>query len=267
MQNFLEPNGEFVVFGDPKQNIYNRPLDSNNDIRLGVIGGEWNRQLNTGLRFTNPRLAQLATSFQSTFFPHLTKVNSELTIKEAPSIFRVVTYFDMRSDNSINNLVTKIIDIIQNDNNEVRDFVVLGSTINLLRSIDYNYREKTKKKTEVTFVSSERYNRLKEIHKVADDDVASWKFKRDYDSLERTRKMLFTTDKRCLKISTIQSFKGWESPSVIVILEDNYLPKDTGFTPMSPENIYTAITRARENLYIVNIGNDYYDYFFKTQSL
>ena len=34
MQNFLvEPNGELVVFGDPKQNVYQRPLDTNGDIR------------------------------------------------------------------------------------------------------------------------------------------------------------------------------------------------------------------------------------------
>ena len=33
MRNFLlEPNGEFVVFGDPKQNLYQRPLDANGDI-------------------------------------------------------------------------------------------------------------------------------------------------------------------------------------------------------------------------------------------
>ena len=72
MQNFLiDPNGEIVVFGDPKQNVYHRPLDTNNDIRLGVIGGQWNKQLVTGRRFSNPRLAILATSFQSQFLPNL----------------------------------------------------------------------------------------------------------------------------------------------------------------------------------------------------
>lgn len=71
MQNFLlEQNGELVVFGDPKQNIYNRPLDTNGDIRLGVIGGLWNRQLTTSRRFTNPRLANLATAFQAQFMPN-----------------------------------------------------------------------------------------------------------------------------------------------------------------------------------------------------
>lgn len=36
---------------------------------------------------------------------------------------------------------------------------------------------------------------------------------------------------------------------------------------MSPQAIYTAITRARENMYIVNIGNNSYHNFFYNQSL
>ena len=72
MQNFLlVPNGELVVFGDPKQNVYQRPLDANGDIRLGIIGGQWNRQLTTSRRFTNPRLANLATAFQTQFMANL----------------------------------------------------------------------------------------------------------------------------------------------------------------------------------------------------
>ena len=269
MQYFLEPNGEFVVFGDPKQNVYRRPLDSNNDIRLGVIGGEWNRQLNTSRRFTNPRLANLATSFQSTFFPQLpndTILTEVDPVNNNTFNFQIVNYIDMRTDYSDENLVSKLVEIIQNDTGEVGGFVVLASTIKLLRSIDSIYRNKTGRTTEVTFVSTERLNRLKEIHGVTDENIANWKFKRDYDSLEHTRKTLFTTDKRCLKISTFQSFKGWESPSVIVILDGSH-QSSGDFMPMSPENIYTAITRARENLYVINIGNDYYDNFFRTQSV
>lgn len=267
MQNFLEPDGEFVVFGDPKQNVYQRPLDGNNDIRLGVIGGEWNRQLNTGRRFTNPRLASLAMAFQRSFFANISPdiINTE-EIRDNTFNFQIVNYFDMRVNHSIEDIVSKLIDIIQSDNNEANNFVVLGATLKILRSIDLSYRNKTGKETEVTFVSTERYNKLLQIHHISDENTANWKFHRDLDSLDRTRKQQFTTDKRCLKLSTIQSFKGWESPSVIVILEDNYISRDTGFMPMCLENIYTAITRARENLYVINIGNNYYDTFFKQQS-
>lgn len=267
-KNFLlEQNGEFVVFGDPKQNVYHRPLDANNDIRLGVIGGEWNKQLNTGRRFTNPRLTSLAMSFQKQFFTTLPtdKIETATQIENTLN-FQIVSYYDLRASNSFDNLIGEIIDIIGEGENSAQDFVVLASSTKLLRNIDYEYRKRTNQKTEVTFVSSEQYDKLKDIHGVNDDQTANFKFKRDYEALERTRKQLFTTDKRCLKISTIQSFKGWESHSVIVILEDDFCSKRSGFRPMAPETIYTAITRARENLHIVNIANATYHNFFSLQA-
>ena len=269
MQNFLlEPNGEFVVFGDPKQNVYHRPLDANNDIRLGVIGGVWNRELNAGRRFTNPRLATLATSFQSEFFIGSNTDNINTVGNDNGNIdFQVITYYDLRHNYIFENLVAKIIEIIRNDNNKAYNFVVLASSTKMLRNIDFNYRQKTGEETEVTFVATEPYERLKHIHNVTDEQTADWRFKRDFEAVERTRKQLFTTDRRCLKISTIQSFKGWESPSVIVILEDDFHGNRNDFRPMAPETIYTAITRARENMYVINIGNNIYHDFFNNQAL
>lgn len=268
-QNFLlEPNGELVVFGDPKQNVYQRPLDTNGDIRLGVIGGQWNRQLTTSRRFTNPRLANLATAFQAQFMANLP--SDDITTENIMSNtfnFQILTYIDMRQNNTTDALVSNIITIISNDSNEARDFVVLASSTKLLRNIDTLYRQRTNEQTEITFISTEALEKLKQIHNVSDERAANWKFNRDFEALDRTRKQLFTTEKRCLKISTIQSFKGWESPSVIVILESDFALHNTTFRPMSPQTIYTAITRARENMYIINIGNDTYHNFFYNQAL
>lgn len=254
MQNFLlEPNGELVVFGDPKQNVYQRPLDTNGDIRLGVIGGQWNRQLTTSRRFTNPRLANLATAFQAQFMANLP--SDDITTENIMSNtfnFQILTYIDMRQNNTTDALVSNIITIISNDSNEARDFVVLASSTKLLRNIDTLYRQRTNEQTEITFISTEALEKLKQIHNVSDERAANWKFNRDFEALDRTRKQLFTTEKRCLKISTIQSFKGWESPSVIVILESDFALHNTTFRPMSPQTIYTAITRARENMYIIS---------------
>ena len=269
MQNFLlEPNGELVVFGDPKQNVYQRPLDTNGDIRLGVIGGQWNRQLTTSRRFTNPRLANLATAFQAQFMANLP--SDDITTENIMSNtfnFQILTYIDMRQNNTTDALVSNIITIISNDSNEARDFVVLASSTKLLRNIDTLYRQRTNEQTEITFISTEALEKLKQIQNVSDERAANWKFNRDFEALDRTRKQLFTTEKRCLKISTIQSFKGWESPSVIVILESDFALHNTTFRPMSPQTIYTAITRARENMYIINIGNDTYHNFLYNQAL
>jgi len=266
MQNFLLPNGEFVVFGDPKQNVYHRPIDSNGDIRLGVIGGVWNKELSAGRRFTNPRLATLATSFQAKFLSNQpVDTISTTTGFDNTLNFQIVSYYNMRGSFTMENLVSKLTEIINNSNNDPKDFVVLASYSKLLQTIDSKYREMTGEETEITFVSKEQYERLKELHNVSDEHPASWKFNRDYEALGRTRKQLFTTDKRCLKLSTIKSFKGWESPSVIIILDDEYNAKAACRMPMEPEMMYTAITRARESLYIINIGNETYDKFFKEQ--
>ena len=267
MNNFLEPNGEFVVFGDPKQNIYHRPIDKQGDIRLGVIGGEWNKSLTTGRRFTNPRLATLATAFQSTFLTDSPVDNIQISEGRDNSLnFQVVTYFDLRSGFNMDILVSKLVGIIKDSSYETKDFVVLASSSKMLQYIDIKYRQQTGEQTEVTFVTKEQCEKLKQIHGVTDDYPANWKYNRDYEAIGRSRKQLFTTDKRCLKLSTIKSFKGWESPVVIVILDDDYNPKAASYTPMEPATIYTAITRARESLYIINIGNDTYDEFFTQQA-
>ena len=269
MRNFLlEPNGEFVVFGDPKQNVYRRPTDETGEIYLGVIRGDWNHSLSTSHRFTNARLASLATAFQRQFLASL-PVDNIATNESATNQlnFRVVTYYDLRSTIlKLNTLVDTIIDVINHDNNNANDFVVLAYTNAVLRNIDVAYRKKTGNATEITFVSAEQFEHLREIHGVANNETANWMFNRDFEAIERTRRQLFTTDKRCIKMSTIHSFKGWESPSVIVVLESEYDLHPDPLVPVIHEMIYTAITRARENLYIINVGRNQYHDFFNSQS-
>lgn len=288
MQEFLEPDGEFVVFGDPKQNVYNRPTGENGEIRLGVIGGTWNNDLRNGRRFTNPRLASLAISFQSHFFAELPADEINVTSNVDNSLgFSTINYYDFGSVYHIDNVVSKLIDIVHEDRNEPKDFVIMASTINLLRQIDYSYRQNSGENSEVTFVTKENYDYLLRQHHLDDVRSADWKFWKDYRAMDRSRKLMFTTDKRCIKMSTIKSFKGWESPSVILILEDdgyinlnlmpnesnspddNYYPEESAPSEglLSSKTLYSAITRARENLYVINLGNDIYDSFFREHAV
>ena len=258
-----EKDGEFVVFGDSKQNIFQRALDENGDIKLGIIGGKWNRQLTTNLRFTNPCLTNLASSFQRQFMKDKGSFdNIENGYPEKTLNFEIVNYIDLSEHYSYNNLFDNILNIINNDKNNVQDFVVLGSSTKLLREIDKDWRYRTHKPTEIAFVSTEQLERLKKLHYVEGADSANWEFQRDFEAIGRQRKQQFTTDKKCLKIATIQSFKGWESRCVIVILES--VSSSGSFNPNSPETIYSAITRAREKLYIININskNPYHEFFY-----
>lgn len=62
-----------------------------------------------------------------------------------------------------------------------------------------------------------------------------------------------------LKLSTIYSYKGWEADNIFLVIQR---PSKTSDAENYPELIYTAITRAKKNLYIINLGNEKYHPFF-----
>ena len=263
---FLEKNGEFVVFGDPKQNIYNREVDENGDIRLGIIKGQWNKSLKQGKRFTNPLLAQLAMSFQSIFMDNRSSDLIETdNVKNDHLNFNILAYRDMRLNSTIHNVVKQCINYIKYSGLKAKDFVILSSSTEILRHIDSTYKELTNENTKISFLTEDEINHLKLIHEIKNETKkVNWKYRRDFDAWDRSRKTKFTTDCDCLKLSTIHSFKGWESPGVILLLDQETAVTFNNFTPCTPQVIYTGITRAREMLYIINIDNSFYHDFFNS---
>ena len=57
-----------------------------------------------------------------------------------------------------------------------------------------------------------------------------------------------------IKISTINSFKGWESEVVFLIIEPKY-ERSTTFNMSFDELLYTELTRSKRNLFVVNFGS------------
>ena len=262
MKYFLKENGEFVVFGDPKQNIYNRPLDANGDIRLGVIQSEWNHQLDKSHRFTNPALAEIARKFQVSFFGVDDANTSSDDASQQPIFqFNIMKYKHIDSFSSVKELSELVfhlcLDFIESNHLHIAEVAIIGPQSEILQNIDQLYRQETGKQTTVTFVKKEGIERISRQAL-----QASYAFIQDHDRLEKVEKNRFTTQTRFLKLSTIQSFKGWEAKTVICILQE-----DTNNHKISPELVYTGITRASENLFVINIGNHDYDEFFKTNLL
>ena len=79
----------------------------------------------------------------------------------------------------------------------------------------------------------------------------------DYELIRKNKKINFWMNCGMLKISTIHSFKGWESRAVFLIVENE--AAQTEFD----ELLYTGITRAKENLIVINFGNENYHKIFK----
>lgn len=100
---FLKEDGEFVVFGDPKQNVYNNDWDKQDDIRLGVISGQWNHELKDGKRYHNLQLVDLFNRFQQRFFqkPELTEVDP---LDTPATLFAKIEYQNLYITDSIDTL-------------------------------------------------------------------------------------------------------------------------------------------------------------------
>lgn len=145
-----------------------------------------------------------------------------------------------------------------------RDVVVMAESINILRELAYHYGTMTKERVMINFETKQQYDDIRK-------NTSPMYIKKDLDGIRRAAKTHFTTYCNEIKMSTIQSFKGWESASVILFLQplnDNYNDSNT-FGIVERENmpalIYTALTRAKCNLFIINLGNEKYDTFFKNK--
>lgn len=80
----------------------------------------------------------------------------------------------------------------------------------------------------------------------------------NYKNIRDNKKLHFWMNSGTLKISTINSFKGWESEVVFLILEPIY-NTPTSFNLSFDELLYTGLTRCRKNLVVINFGNQVYD--------
>jgi superfamily I DNA/RNA helicase len=74
-------------------------------------------------------------------------------------------------------------------------------------------------------------------------------------NLRNNKKLHFYMNSGTVKLSTIHSFKGWESETVFLIIEKKFPDLEVTFD----EIIYTGLTRSKKNLIIINFGNVEYN--------
>ena len=94
-----------------------------------------------------------------------------------------------------------------------------------------------------------------------EEDLKSFKsgvYSHDYSNIRNNKKLHFWMNSGTIKISTINSFKGWESEVVFLIIEPKY-ERTTHFNLSFDELLYTGLTRCKRTLIVVNFGNAEYD--------
>lgn len=262
---FLTENGRLILCGDAEQNIYGR--DNELTTKLPAVNGFQSRWENinerVSMRMLNPGLTNLSSKFSKKFGMSILPIVVQKNILEAEYS---IGYWNISSTTSPINIASNIEWILEKYALNTKDVVILGQSINLLREVDYNLRTGFFRKTMTTFESKEEYDEVRLR------TYSPARFEIDLKAIRRVAKVHFTTDVDILKLATIQSFKGWESKSVILIIQcerDDVESNEDEFVLQTrqniPAHIYVGITRARENLFILNMGNQKYHDFFKNE--
>lgn len=96
------------------------------------------------------------------------------------------------------------------------------------------------------------------LRKLARNQEISNRLDNELDKVRKYKKFNYWMNSGKVKLSTIHSFKGWEVDTLFLIIED----EPNTFT--TDELIYTALTRCRHNLFILDCGKSRYASFFNT---
>lgn len=325
---FLKENGQYILFGDVKQNIYGNATD-NKDVKTNVLGRPKELVRCHRSRF---KVRQLAVDFQKSFFQGKYDIdemdspviqNNEIPFNFNELLEGYINYIYLPVQTQIKTLYNIIRGNIENKAQDINpnDITILGYKISTLQRFEAYYRYKSHEKTTTMFetyefmylihlnyfiknkeplwykellgktnkgekskndiarllaihhlnvflkgdLDVEFANCCKKINIIPNefiniinkniDDYTIFEnnvFRDNYEIIRKNKKIHFWMNTGTIKISTIHSFKGWESEFVFLILE-NSMSSDSFH-----ELLYTAITRSRSKLVIINYGNSQY---------
>ena len=154
---FLERGGEYVLFGDEKQNIYDNELE-NRDIKTNVQ--QRPSEMKDCFR-SDKKIKNIAVNFQKRLFINkydIDDFNNQQTITfDKPGY---INYIFIPPGKNVSTIFSLIRNITRQLNEHPNDIAALGFTIKLLRKLDCYYRYKTNEKTNAMFETQEVWFKL-----------------------------------------------------------------------------------------------------------
>ena len=203
-------------------------------------------------------IQQLCSTFQDNFF--FNKYELDDMNRLAQNHNNEVTKINQSKDNirylyrpnwDYEDIFHYMIEYKNAKNIELSKICILSSKVEDLRELDFMMRRKYGIYSERVFETKEQYDKIYESE--ANPNTRQIKL----HGLRRTRKFNFKINSELIKLCTVHSFKGWESNTLFVIL-------DKEESESKDEILYTALTRCKNNLVIINRNDVRYDEFFRT---
>lgn len=267
LKGYLKSGGNFYIFGDEKQNIYERKLDEKNIST--PISGAWN-QLKVSYR-SESVISELALQFQKKFFESKYSIdefeikksvkNSNLSLEFSPQKkSRSIDYKYFTTKDSFENsiVIEYIKNLISKNNFQMGETAIVCTEVDKVLLLMKEFGEKIEK----IGITMETFEENESLKTLTNNDKNQ--FDRAIQSIRRNRKLNFEIFGDFIVFSTIHSFKGFERDNVIFIIsEPNSL--NSGRKSNIDELVYTGITRAKENLCIINVGVDAFNDFFNSE--
>lgn len=268
---FLGDGGEFVVFADEKQNIYSRigeDIDEISKLPNTGIPGRWN-QLTKSYRLSNG-VTELVNDYNDIFFDGLYECerieNEQMTIDQFMNVANQredIRYKDISQADDIAFPAEEVYQAVEafcQDGEAIspNDVAILAFDHEFIRKIEKAYMDHGSR-VQTTSESYEFYQAIRDQYADAIDETGmlpetAWK---EIEKQRSYKKRFFYMSPGVKKISTVESFKGWEINTVVLVL------KTRQEDDIRPELIYTALTRAKKNLLILDCGGTAYSEFFR----
>lgn len=169
------------------------------------------------------------------------------------------SWFNSITIHLIKKIFPKKAQLYDNDIIKLRQHIAKLFTIyDLYEQYPETFSERLKEECDTCGISLEVFLAFRKYFK---KELASFKgevFNYNYKNIRDNKKLHLWMNSGTIKISTINSFKGWESEVIFLIIEPKY-QNETTFNMSFDELLYTGLTRCRKNLVVINFGNAEYD--------
>lgn len=186
-------------------------------------------------------IGKLAIEFQKEFLGNKYTLDEMLIAQQEfdfdPSI---IEYYEINNLAEINDMIFKF---IESHNIHSNDVAILADKIEILIELDFRIRNEFQEDTITTFEMKEEYEKLKQRGLLTQEKI---------EQIRRAKKVGFWLNAGMIKLSTVHSFKGWEIHTLFLLIDEQ----------STFELVYTGITRARQNIVIINLGNTELSNFF-----
>lgn len=228
LSKFLKERDELLFVCDKNQNIYGRELSWIDNMGNVKFRGRWG-ELNTIYRLPK-KIGSVANKFSETFgLDNLieTEEYAQLTLFERPPIFKWKNI------------------------NQIEWLQALKDAYSLLKYQQRGFGEGEPSDIVILLPTKKMGMKAVKLFEKRGIEV-NHVFEVDKGSKYSRHKKAFSLGDRRLKISTIHSFKGWEAIHVIMLIPTRW-NGDENLDSL----VYTAMTRTRKNLIVLNSHDRY----------